>query len=222
VITFANRRHARTKGQLTSDKYRNAANVFLTRIDARLDVFSAATYQQIVNVDKEFTLPLPGEQLRLRVQQSVSLLAIVLKMLDAHGYIDNLQIATYTLNRQAFLTLTDLLTKGRIRRIALFLSTSYGFRDKKFYAELQETVLRLQAHYEIFLIFAWLHLKITLVQCGDNYYQMEGSMNYSMNNMAEQILIENNADTYRHDTAFFRTAFSETANPRFIRVGRSF
>jgi hypothetical protein len=58
----------------------------------------------------------------------------------------------------------------------------------------------------------WSHLKITLARCGNNFYQFEGSMNYSMNNMAEQIVFENNKDLYDFDYYFIIETMQDTNN----------
>ena len=65
---------------------------------------------------------------------------------------------------------------------------------------------------DIHFAYAWSHFKITLIQCGDDYYQMEGSMNYSQNNMAEQLLLENCKSSYDYDLNFINEIMLNQTN----------
>jgi len=62
------------------------------------------------------------------------------------------------------------------------------------------------------LVYAHSHLKITILKAGENYIQMEGSMNYSANQMSEQISIENNKSTYDFDYNFLNVILHNRKN----------
>lgn len=194
------------------EKYRQNVKVFLEKLDVRVDKIKTPTFQIIHNVVRDLILPEPGQQLRIRTQQQINLISIIIKIIETHETAEEVTIATYTLNQEALSVLLDLLRSNRIKKLSLFLASSYSFRDKAYYEHLKNTAQRLARKYDLHLVFAWLHLKITLVRCAGNYYQIEGSMNYSMNNMAEQILFENRKETYEHDYDFMRKTITEQNN----------
>lgn len=185
----------------TSDALKKEARQFLKKIDVRMANVKQSTFVKLTNV-KKLGLPTPGQQLRIRTQKQLNLISLVMRIVEHHGSIDELLIATYTLNREAFAVLLDLVEHGRVGKLSLFLASSYTFRDPAYYEYLKSTVLVLPPSVPIHLAFAWLHLKITLARCGKDFCLFEGSMNYSMNNMAEQLLLENNQASFEHDRAF--------------------
>lgn len=189
----------------TSDALAKEAKTFLKENDIRRNIFNKPSFEILGNVLK-LRLPKKDEQIRYRTQQQMNLISMVLKIVDVHKKIDALTIATYTLNRLAIETLSDLVRAGKVSALNLLVSSSYGFRDKKYFQELKNYALNLSREFNVHLVFAWCHFKITLAKCGDNYYQIEGSMNYSTNNMAEQLLFENNKKSYFYDYDFITKA----------------
>ncbi len=187
----------------TPQKYKQKTKIFLESLEIRTESFREGIYQLISNTQEQLKLPLPGEMLRIRTQQSINLIGIILKIISTHDQIDNLTIATYTLNKEASSAIFDLVKTGRIRHLNLLIASSYTFRNKDVYTRLKEDCQTLSTDgYDVHLTFAWSHFKITLAKCGENYYQFEGSMNYSQNNMAEQLSFENNKTTYDYDYVF--------------------
>jgi hypothetical protein len=193
---------AKDPEQKTSDTYRAEAKRFLEKMDIRLINIKSPTYQILHNVLTDLRLPHRGEQLRIRTQQQINLISLILKMIAIHENINEVTIATYTLNKEAFSVLQDLIIGGKIHRVNFFLAAAYSFRSPEEYSEFKRVCLRLSKTHNVHLAFAWLHLKITLARCGHDYYQFEGSMNYSTNNMAEQLVFENCRETYDHDYTF--------------------
>ena len=195
-----------------SDKSGKDAKLFLSENNIRGDIFNKPTFQIIRNVLSDLRLPKKGEQIRIRTQQQINLLSMVLKIIDVHKKIDELTIATYTFNRVSMEAVTDLLKAGAIGKLNLFVSSSYEFRDKKYCQELKSFALSMSDSFNIHLCFAWTHFKITLAKCGNDFYQIEGSMNYSTNNMAEQLLFENSKETYLNDFKFITEITVDTKN----------
>ena len=192
----------------TSEKYKGDAKLFLERNRVyRRENIKKTTYKYISN-SSDIPIPSRGEQIRIRTQQQMNLIVIILKLVDIHGVIDELTIATYTLNREAMSILTQLKSAGKIGKINLLIASSYGFRDPKWKGEMEQICKDNEMH----LTFAWCHFKITLAKCGDDYYQFEGSMNYSTNNMAEQISFENNQEIYDWDYEFINGVMKDRNN----------
>ena len=196
--------------QTTTEKYRSKAKIFLKNCDIRPSAITKKTMLTIANA-LEINLPKKDEQFRIRTQTQLSMLAIVLSVLRKHDLIDELTIATYTLNREAYNLLTALLGK-RISKINLFLASSYTFRDAKYYDFLKKDAKRLMLDFDYHLVFAWSHLKITLIRCGDDFYQLEGSMNYSQNNLAENLVFENCRESYEYDYEFVLETMTKTTH----------
>lgn len=195
----------------TTEKYRDNARIFLKGLDLRP---ATVNKQTMVTIGTALDLRLPqrGEQLRIRTQTELSMLSLVMAILARHGVIDELTIVTYTFNRESYVTLTELLTKGRIGQLNLLLASSYTFRDKRYYDELKRQAAWLSTEAAYHLVFAWSHLKITLARCGADFYQLEGSMNYSRNNQAEQLVFENNRETYEYDYEFIIDVMTDTTH----------
>lgn len=195
-----------------SEKYNSRAKIFLDENKLFLDR-NRRQYQIITQVLEDLTLPAPGESWRIRTQQQINLITIVLKILMEHETIDELTIATYTLNRDIFDNLIKLLRTRKIKKLGLLLASSYTFRSPKNY-EYFKLVCRETAAsgLPLSLIFAWSHFKITLAQCGSDYYHFEGSMNYSVNNLAENLVFSNAEDAYRFDYDFIHTIMTDRHN----------
>lgn len=184
----------------TSEIYNDKVRIFLKEMRIlNLPSFKESSFIKIKNVITDLRLPKKSEQLRIRVQQSINLIAIIVKIIKEKKIIDELNIATYSLNMEAFEIIEDLYLQKKIKKIRLFISSSYDYRNIKYKKYLIDKCLKMN----IKLVFLWIHLKITLVKCGTNFYQFEGSMNYSQNNMAEQLLFENNKYIYNDDYLFF-------------------
>lgn len=192
--------------------YGDDTKIFLKSIDVRPHTFTRQSFKIIKNL-KDFRLPEPGEQLRIRTQTQINLISIIMKIISAHGKIEDLTIATYTLNRESISVIEDFIKSGRVGKVNLLIASSYSFRDKKWFSELKETAIRLSgAGYDFHMAFAWSHFKITLARAGKNYYQFEGSLNYSTNNMAENLVFENSKDTYDHDYEFINNIMLDHEN----------
>lgn len=200
------------KPQKTSEQYKDKVKIFLDSIDVRYQNVSRRTFFMLYNLDN-FELPKPDEQLRIRTQTQLNLIFVILKIIEIHGKIDELTIASYTLNRESFTVLKDLILGNRVGKVNFLIASSYSYRDEKYFQYLQDECRILHKfNNDIHLVFAWSHFKITLARCGQSYYQFEGSMNYSTNNMAEQLLLENCKQSYDYDYNFITNVMQNQSN----------
>ena len=213
IDTLLNKEIEKTTAVVTSEKYAKQAKQFLNElriINTKLD--NSKQFHQVLHHGLELRLPNKDEQIRIRTQTQISLLAIVLKIASLQP-IDELTIATYTLNKkEAFETLCQMVKSGHIKKLNFLIASSYTFRDAEYYEFLKSTCLKLSKDYEIHLTFAWSHFKITLAKCRDDYYHIEGSINYSQNNMAENLIFENNKNIYDFDYNFITKVMNEQTN----------
>ena len=177
-----------------SEKWSESAKRILNALQLSSPNISKKTMGIISKID-DIRLPEKGEQLRIRTQTQLNMISFVIAMAN-RGVIDELIVATYTLNKEAFAVLADLSKSGRIRNLKLMIASSYNFREPAWSDEIKEQCRKMK---NVSLAFAWFHWKITLAKIGDDHFLIEGSMNYSMNNMAEQILFENDTGMWEND-----------------------
>jgi hypothetical protein len=192
----------------TSDKFKDKAKKFLHEICIfNTKYIKKSTFEYIEN---RGIIPIPekNEQKRIRTQMQLNLLTIILKIIEKFHEIKELTITTYTLNREALMTLIELNKNGKIEKINLYITEAYSFRDPKYYKEIKAVCIE----NKINLVFAALHLKITLIETESNFFVLEGSMNYSTNNLAEQLLFENNENSYKKDYKFIKNVIGNKNN----------
>ena len=195
----------------TPDALSTKAKQFLNEIDLRKEKLKKTTLK-IVSTLNEFPLPEKGEQIRIRTQTQINLISLVLKLAHDYGVIDELTITTYTLNKESFAVLKEFLETGKILKLNLLIASSYSFREPDYFNFLKQTCLKLSQRHAVSLVCAWIHFKITLARCGEDFYQFEGSMNYSTNNMAEQLLLCNDRIIYDYDYSFINIKLREIKN----------
>ena len=182
---------------------RSTAKDFLDGLNIDTSQLKKNTWQLINNSLEQIRLPLSGERIRIRTQQSINLIGFILKIIEVHGIIEELTITTYTLNRYALSIISDLVKTNKIIKLNILLASAYSFRKPEYYRKLKTDFSILSRDgFDVHLVFAWAHFKVTLAKCGGDYYQHEGSMNYSDNNMAEQLSFENNKAIYDYDYDF--------------------
>ena len=187
----------------TPEKYASNAKQFLSEADIRSDLCRKTTFSILSKLDPETIIPKKNHQIRIRTQKQLNMISILCGLIGKK-IADEVTITTYTLNKEALNILCDLLVRKKIKKLSILLSSSYSFRDPTHKSLIINTVKKLSAKYKIHLTFIWSHFKITLLKIGNDYYQIEGSMNYSQNNMAENLFIENNKKSYEHDHEFIQ------------------
>lgn len=211
------KQQTKRKSIITSDKYAKKAKQFLDKLQIKMDEKNnKAFYKIIFHTIKSIAIPKTNEVYRIRTQTQANLISIIFKIIAVRN-IDELTIATYTINRKYFDMLLQLLEKGRIIKLNLLIASSYIFRDKEYYDFLKATCKKLFENYDIHLTFAWSHFKITLIKCNEDYYHLEGSMNYSQNNMAENLVFSNNKELYDFDYKFI-TEIMTKRNQKALEV----
>jgi len=194
------------------EKFTDKAKLFMHENKIFLDQ-NKKQYNIVYDVLENLELPHAGTTFRIRTQQQISLFAIIAKILYEHPSIDNLTIATYTINTKFFDLIMSLFDSGKIKKLSFLIASSYTFRSPENYEYFKKVCLkRHKAGADISLMFAWSHFKITLVKCGDDFYQFEGSMNYSINNMAENLILCNSEEIYNQDYDFIKNIMMDSEN----------
>lgn len=177
---------------------------WLDTMEIHYEFIKKPFFYALTHID-DLRLPKPGEQARIRVQTQLNLMAILLKILEEHGYIDDLHIITFAFNRESLGIIEDLFLAEKIKHVFLCLASTFSVERATYYKYMRERILVYAETGRFHLVFASSHAKITLARCGENYYQLEGSMNCSTNSRAEHLLFENRKESYDFDLHFLET-----------------
>lgn len=156
------------------------------------------TYRVLSELDAGLITPKNGSQVRIRVQSEINMISVVIALLQ-NRIADEVIIATYSLNKEALDILCALIDAGTIKKLHVMMASSISFRAPDHKSYMTRCALERK---NFSLAYVYSHLKITLIKIGDIKYQVEGSMNYSRNNSAENLLIEENAEMYDFDRDF--------------------
>lgn len=189
------------------------SKIFMESVNIKSADIKNKMFPLLADVSEKIPIPGIDHQVRIRTQVSMNMLALMLKIIKKHKKIDCLIIATYSLDENSLVSILSLIQSGIVKKLGVLLSDTYSYRYKKLYSKIIESFLRLKKDgFDVWLVFATTHLKITLCQCAENYYHIEGSMNYSINNLCEQILIENNKEIYDYDYEILSNLISKKKN----------
>lgn len=109
------------------------------------------------------------------------------------GRIDELYLSTYTINRRIADALFKQTDDGNIGNVYISVSESLKFRMPAVVEHLEAMTA---TRSNISIRYIWNHSKITCVRCGDNYFVLEGSGNWSENAQYEQYVLINSKEIY--------------------------
>lgn len=109
------------------------------------------------------------------------------------GPIDELILATYSINIRIIDALMKLVDRGRIHQVEIFISDSIRTRLPKVNDHLQALVGK---RTNIRVYYAWNHAKISLIRIGDQHFVVEGSGNWGENAQHEQYVFVNSKKVF--------------------------
>lgn len=167
------------------------------------------TMRVLRELKPETITPKKDKSIHVRTQAEINMIGAIIALLQADPA-DEVVIATYTLNKEALDILCELIDAGRIKNLKLMMASSVGFRDPKQKELMIKRALERRGNFQ--LSFAYSHFKITTIKTGGNYYHIEGSMNYSRNNAAENIVISNCKKLYDFDHHFICNIMLDTGH----------
>ncbi len=145
---------------------------------------------QIIKKVEQIGLPKSGEQLRLITTHPFNTISII-------SYIANIEIiehaifVIFAINQSAAKIIIDLINKGRIKKITCIVSSirNAGHVSKSIAVDMLKNYID--------IVFVNSHAKITLLKTENgNYYNIEGSGNFSFNGRLEQYIIDNDIKLY--------------------------
>lgn len=147
---------------------------------------------------------------RFRIRATVTMVDLLNKLLQ-NSIAEAVFISTYTLNAPALDTLINYVDAGRIKSLNLFIAESYSYRNGKHMAAI--TRMSLDRKDQISLAYGKTHANITLINIGENFYIIEGSMNWTTNKDYEQIIIDNDKTAFIADQEFLTSIITGKLDP---------
>lgn len=99
------------------------------------------------------------------------------------GPIDELTLATYSINKRILNALVKLIGDGQIQSVNMLISDALQYQLPKVYDQLQSIISH---HDNISVRYGWNHAKIACIRCGDHRFVVEGSGNWGENAQHEQ------------------------------------
>jgi len=139
-------------------------------------------------------LPTEGEAFFLWTVNSFNAFTFIPFIIRECGIINEIYIATYSINTRIIDALMRLINSGKILNVHLFISDSIKYRLPRVYDHLDALCSNRK---EITVHYAWNHAKIALIKAGDNFFDVEGSGNFSENAQHEQYVFINSEKIYK-------------------------
>lgn len=152
------------------------------------------SHEERIESIKDLTgrLPVEGEIFFLWTVNSFNAFTFIPFLIKECGAIDELILATYSINIRIIDALTRLIDKGRVRSVDIAISDSIRSRLPKVYDHL----MILCETKPVRVRYAWNHAKISLIRCLDHHFVVEGSGNWGENAQHEQYVFLNSAKVF--------------------------
>ena len=150
-------------------------------------------------------LPDDGECFFIETTKSFNAFTFIVYLIKTTGCIENLYIATYSINKRIIASLMKWKTAGLIGSVHIHISQTIKFRSPSDYRRLTE----LAENDEIKLSLEWTHKKVSCMKTPAGYFVVEGSGNYGENAMEEQYLFTQNKGLYEFRTKTNQVSGSE-------------
>ena len=186
------------KEELVSDfKKKNITNdMEKTQIIA--NDFLEANFQ-ILKKKEILNFPKENSMICVRTQSQMNFFSFFIMFIEKYGHINYLSIQTYTFNEKTVYALKKLVDDGKIKKLQIVMTETANFRIPKIYRLLKELF---SEHENCNLVFYWVHSKVNLIKCKDDYFVLDGSGNFSMNAQVEHYNIINSKKIFDADKAW--------------------
>jgi hypothetical protein len=137
-------------------------------------------------------IPEPGEIFFIWTVNSFNAFTFISFIIKECGPIQELVLATYSINIRIIDALVRLIDKGLVLSVDIFISDSIRSRLPKVYDHLMALVETKPVRVK----YSWNHAKIALIRAGDHYFDVEGSGNWGENAQHEQYVFLNNKSVF--------------------------
>lgn len=137
-------------------------------------------------------LPEDNECFFIETTKSFNAFTFIVYLIRHAGTIENLFIATYSINDRIINSLMRWKESGLINEVTIEISESIRFRMPKIAQRLD----LLQSENKIAVLYEWTHRKVTCVKTPIGLFEIEGSGNYGENAMKEQYIFCKSKEVY--------------------------
>ncbi|HNW74556.1 MAG TPA: hypothetical protein PKN44_13085 [Bacteroidales bacterium] len=141
-------------------------------------------HQEKITGIKELSgrIPEEGEVFFLWTVNSFNAFTFIPFIIHQCGVIDELLLATYSINIRIIDALIRLIDKEKVLSVDIVISDSIRSRLPKVY----EYLTSVCENKPIRVRYAWTHAKISLIRCNQDHFVVEGSGNWGENAQHEQ------------------------------------
>lgn len=137
-------------------------------------------------------LPEPGEVFFLWTVNSFNAFTFIPYIIRHCGRIDELILATYSINIRIIDSMVRLIDKGLIGQVEIFISDTV----RTLYPRVYDHLATVCESKPVRIRYAWTHAKIALIRSGDHRFTVEGSGNWGENARHEQYIFLNTPSVY--------------------------
>jgi hypothetical protein len=145
-----------------------------------------------------------NSMLAIRTQSQINAFSIILSFIEKYGHIDFLSLQSYTFDEKTIFSLSNLLEAGKIKQLQIIMTETAYFRIPKIYNNLK---ILFSEKENCNLCFYWVHSKVHLIRCNNEYFVLDGSGNFSMNAQIEQYNIFKSKKMFNFDVEICRNFF---------------
>lgn len=142
-------------------------------------------------------LPEENEVFFLESTNSFNAFTFIVYLLKHAGRIDDLYIATYSINTRILDSLSTRIRNNEIGDICLYIAESIRYRMPKVKDQL-DMMIKAMDNFQV--EYAWTHKKVIAARVGDAHYMIEGSGNFSENSAEEQYIFMRSKRIYEFRT----------------------
>lgn len=145
-------------------------------------------------------LPEENEIFFIETTRSFNAFTFIVYLIKTAGRIENLFIATYSINQRILSSLSNRISKDEIGAVKLYIAESIKYRMPK----VNDQLILMQQEMKNFRVeYAWTHKKVITAKIDENYFVVEGSGNFSENSREEQYVFLKSKNIYEFKTGKF-------------------
>lgn len=137
-------------------------------------------------------LPNENEIFFIETIKSFNAFTFIIYLIKEAGIINDLFIATYSINIRILNSLAKWIDKGDINQVHIYISDSIKQRMPK----VVETMEGISTTRDIKITYSWTHKKVICARINNDYYVIEGSGNFSENSAEEQYIFTKSKNLY--------------------------
>ena len=211
-----------TKGKIVLDRELQAKNdieksndnLTIDKIQLSFVRYKNLHALKVSNFAELAGLPEVGEQYRIVTQQQINAFSLI-QYVAQQRTIDEMYITVYSINERTIMGLFELMDNGTLGKLSIVIADSMRQLQPQRVEQLR--IGHAQRTGRIRIAFLYNHTKIAAMRCGNDYFVVEGSGNFSENARIEQYVFENNRDAYEHHKKWIETMIFDPTNKKYKR-----